>query len=229
MNPARLAAVLLLLAAVLALPAAAAAPGEQPDGVTVTGTETVEVAPDVAEWSIGVHSRAPRAREALAANSSQIRRVLAALRAARVARADIRTGYVSLYPDMREGGEVVGYFANNTVHVVVPDIGRSGGVIDAAVRAGANEVSGPTMTRSNRDELYDRALAAAYDAARAKAEALAEKLGVSLGAPTAVVEGGGGGPEPVYAEAATALRADVPVEPGQTEISATLTVTFAIA
>ncbi len=228
MKLARLGAVSVLLMAVLALPAAAAAPGEQPDGITVTGTESVEVAPDVAEWSFGVHSRSSSARGALSANSSRIRRVVAALRAAGVAREDIRTQYVSLYPDMREGGEVVGYSASNTVHVVVRNIGRSGAVIDAAVRVGANEVSGPSMTRSNHEELYDRALAAAYDQARAKAEALAKKLGVSVGAPTAVVEGALGGSEPVYGERA-ALANDVPIEPGQTEIAASVTVTFAIS
>jgi uncharacterized protein YggE len=229
MKLARLGAVLLLLAAVLALPAAAAAPGEPPPGITVTGTESVEAAPDVAEWSFGVHTNATTARAALAANAKRMRRVVAALRAAGVARADIRTEYVSLYPDVRDDREVVGYFADNAVRAVVRNIGRSGAVIDAAARAGANEVSGPNMTRSNRDELYDRALSAAYDAARAKAESLARKLGVSLGAPVAVVEGASGGPEPVYAERASALAMDVPIEPGQTEIAATVTVTFAIA
>jgi uncharacterized protein YggE len=224
----RLAAVLLLLAAVLALPAAAAAPSEQRDGITVTGTETVEVAPDAAEWSFGVHSRAGSARGALSANAARARRVVAALRAAGVAREDIRTQYVSLYPDVSESGEVVGYFANNTVHAVVRNIGRSGAVIDAAVRAGANEVSGPNMTRSNRDELYERALTAAFDRARAKGETLAKKLGVSLGAPVAVVEGGSGGPVPVSGAETAALARDVAIEPGQTEIAATVTVTFAI-
>jgi uncharacterized protein len=229
MKLARLGAVSLLLAAVLALPAAAAAPEGQPDGITVTGTESVEVAPDVAEWSFGVHTRAASARAALATASTRSRRVVAALRAAGVARRDIRTEYVSLYPDVREDGDVVGYFANASVHAEVQRLGRSGAVVDAAVRAGANEVSGPTLTRSDRDELHREALNRAYDAARAKAESLARKLGVSLGAPTAVVEGGLGGPEPVYAERAAALASDVTIEPGTTEIAATVTVTFAIA
>ena len=229
MKLARLGAVSLLLAALLALPAAAAAPGEPPPGITVTGTESVEAAPDAAEWSFGAGTRATTARAALSANAKRMRRVVAALRAAGVARADIRTEYVSLYPDIRDDGEVVGYFGDNTVRSVVRNIGRSGAVIDAAVRAGANEVSGPNMTRSNRGELYDQALSAAYDAARAKGESLARKLGVSLGAPVAVVEGASGGPEPVYGERAAALAMDVPIEPGTTEIAATVTVTFAIS
>ena len=228
MKLARLGAVSVLLVAVLALPAAAAAPPAQPDGITVTGTETVEVAPDVAEWSFGVHTRAASARAALSANSARMRRVVAALRATGVVRDDIRTEYVSLYPDVREGGDVVGYFANSSVHAAVRSIARSGAVVDAAVRAGANEVSGPDLTRSNRDELHREALAKAYDAARAKAESLATKLGVSLGAPTSVVEGAVGGPEPLYADR-LAAAGEMEIEPGKTEIAATVTVTFAIS
>jgi uncharacterized protein len=233
MKPARLAVVLILVGALLALPAAAAQPGavqpgEQPDGITVTGAESVEVAPDVAEWTFGVHARAATARAALSTSSARIRRVVSALRATGVARRDIRTQSVSLYPDTTEGGDVVGYFASSSVYGMVRRIARSGAVVDAAVQAGANEVSGPTMTRADRDELYDEALATAYDAARAKAESLARKLGVSLGAPTAVVEGAIGGPDPVYAEGA-ALAKDVAIEPGRTEIAASVTVTFGIS
>ena len=225
----RLAAVLLVVAALLALPAGAAAPTGPAEGITVTGTDTVDVAPDTAEWSFGVQTRGGTARGALSANAAQMRRVVAALRRAGVAREDIRTEYVSLYPDIRESGDVVGYFANNSVSAVVRDIGRSGALVDAAVRAGANEVSGPSLTRSNRDALYREALAAAYDQARTKAESLARKLGVSLGAPTAVVEGAAGGPEPVYDAATAELRKDVEIEPGKAEIGATVTVTFAIS
>ena len=229
MKLARLAAVALSLAAVLALPAAAAAPDEQPAGITVTGTESVDVAPDVAEWSFGVQTSATTARAALAANAKRMRRVVAAVRAAGVSRADIRTAYVSLYPDVRDDGDVAGYFAYASVHAVVQRLGRSGAVVDAAVRAGANEVSGPTMTRSDRDGLHREALNRAYDAARAKAESLARKLGVSLGAPTSVVESGLDGPEPVYGERSAALASDVPIEPGTTDITATVTVTFAVS
>jgi uncharacterized protein YggE len=76
---------------------------------------------------------------------------------------------------------------------------------------------------------YQSAVTAALDDARARAQAIADKAGVTLGAPVAIIEGGGGGyPVPVYG--AEALRAsDIAVEPGTQEISATLTVTFAIS
>ncbi|MGH3042617.1 MAG: SIMPL domain-containing protein, partial [Gaiellaceae bacterium] len=60
--------------------------------------------------------------------------------------------------------------------------------------------------------------------------AIAEKAGVTLGAPVAIVEsGGGGGVVPYYERgAADAAAAEVAVEPGRQDVGATLTVTFAI-
>ena len=69
----------------------------------------------------------------------------------------------------------------------------------------------------------------AFDDARARAEAIAEKAGLTLGAPVAIVEGGGGMPAPYYERGvAEAAAADVAVEPGTQDVGASLTVTFAI-
>ena len=225
MRPVRVAAVAALLVAVLTLPAAAAAPDER--RITVVGSASVRVAPDVAEWSFAVRTEGATARAALRANSARMRGVLAAIRAAGIARRNIRTEYVSLYPKMNEeGGQALGYVASNTVHVTVRSLGRSARVIDAAVRAGANEVYGPALGSSQREALYEQALERAYDDARAKAQALAAKTGMTLGQVLAVREGA---EEPVAYEGAVAHAAldSVPIEPGQSEIPAVLTVTFA--
>lgn len=231
MKPFHLAALAVLALAVVALPAGAAAPEEasQARGITVVGTATVSVAPNVAEWSFGVYGEAANARDALAANAAEMRRVVAAVRAAGVAREDIQTQQVSLYPKTRDDGRTVyGYSASSSVRVTVRLLGRSGRVIDAAVRAGANEVYGPTMTRADEDALYEQALEQAYDEARVKAAKLATKTGLTLGAPVAIREGGSE-PGPYVEDLAFggAERAKFDVEPGQNEIGATLVVTFA--
>jgi uncharacterized protein len=194
----------------------------------VFGTGTVRVQPDVAEWSFGVQTQAASARRAMAVVSSRARAVVAAVRRAGVGAEDVQTEAVSLWPRTGRGGVVVGYVASSSVRVVVRDLGRSGAVIEAAVGAGAREVFGPHLTRSNRDALYQEALDAAYDEARAKAERVASKLGVSLGRPVAVVEGGGFEGDS-YGALASGGEAALDIEPGRTEIAATLTVTFAVS
>lgn len=213
---------------------AAQAQGEEPaQGITVHGTASVKVEPDQAQLWFGVESAGATAKAALAANASEMRKVLDALRAAGAT--DLRTQHVSLSPryvegPMDAGGKVgaAGYTAHNSVSATVKQLARAGAVIDAAVAAGANNVSGPTLTVADPDEVYREALEAAVADAREHAEALADAADLTLGRVTAIVEGGGAPPPmPMAARAAADEAASTPIEPGRQEISATVTVTFA--
>jgi uncharacterized protein len=222
-----LAAVLVLAAAALAgvgRPETAGADTDSSGGITVTGTGQVSSVPDEAEFSLGVNTTGTTARSALTSNSEQMERVIDALKAAGVARADIRTQDVSVGRDYDDDG---GYTARNSVSVMIHDLERAGAVLDAASRAGANEVYGPSLTRANRAGLEAKALKAAYANARDRAEALAEAAGVSLGKVTAITEQpqSGGVYMPMLAKRDSAA----PIEPGREQIAASVTVTFAIS
>ena len=199
-------------------------------GITVVGSGTAKAVPDVADWSFGVQSDADTASQALNETAKATRRIIDALRDAGIAKEDLRTEQVSLYPrTSNDGMSVIGYSASSSVHATVRQLGKAGTVVDAAVSAGANQVSGPTLRVSDSRAQYRVAADAAMDDARARAEALAAKAGVTLGAPIAIVESGSSYPGPVYDSVRAAAESTVPIEPGVDEISATLTVTFAIA
>jgi uncharacterized protein YggE len=205
--------------------------GASAQGITVVGSGSAKVVPDMAQWSFGVQTSAETADAALSESSEAMKRILDALRNAGVAKADLRTEQVSVYPRTSDDGRsIVGYDASTSVWATVRDLGRSGAIVDAAVAAGANQVSGPSLTVSDAEAQYADAVDAAFDDARARAEAIAAKAGVTLGAPLAIVDGGGGGmPVPYYERAvADAAAAEMPVEPGVQEVGATLTVVFAI-
>jgi uncharacterized protein len=235
MNPLRIAA----LAALVVVAAAFAgigvperASGQEADpqtrSISATGNGTVTAVPDRAQFSFGVQAQARTASAALQAAGAQLDRVVAALRQAGVVQADIQTEQLSLSPRTNdEGVEILGYTAVNSVSVRVRDLGRAGAIVDAAAGAGANQVYGPSLVRSNQDALYRNALRAAYADARAKAQALADAAGVTLGAMTATVEGGGA--IPLAGRMEDAKSAAVTIEPGTQEIQATVTVTFAVS
>ena len=233
MKLAALAAVLLAAAAFagVGLPdRAQSAEAQTQNGITVTGSGTVETVPDRAEFSFGVQSRGRTAREALNANAIEMRRVIDALKDAGVAAADIQTTQVTLSPVTSPDGETItGYMAVNTVSAKIRDFDASGRVIDAAVGAGANQVYGPALTRSDRTELYRQALRSAYADARAKAQALAAASGQSVGRALVIQESGGGGPIPLMEARAADAQAQTPVEPGTQAIEAIVTVTFALS
>src|SRR5207253_2031918 len=98
--------------------------------------------------------------------------------------------------------------------------------IDAAVGAGANQVSGPNLLAADQSAAYREALGAAVADARAKAQALAAAPGLTLGRVTAVSESGAT-PVPLDLQTGSAKAPGTPVEPGTQEIDASVTVTYA--
>jgi uncharacterized protein YggE len=223
------AAALLLLAltavAGVGSPEPARSAAEDRRGITVTGTGRVDAAPDQAEVSLGVTTQGATARDALAENSAQMRRLIAALKAAGVDERDTRTTEVSVWPTGERAG---GYMATNSVLVRIREIDRAGAVLDAASNAGANQIYGPSLTRQEREALEAKALALAVDDARKRAKALARAAGVEVGRVTSIVEQPDVGYESGSRLALSASTGDVPVEKGTQEIAATVTVTFAI-
>jgi uncharacterized protein len=235
MKTIRIAAVALLVLAAAAFagvgrPDSAGGAASRADGITVNGVGTVNSVPDEAQMSFGVQTEGGTSQEALARNSARMERVLAALEAAGIASKDVKTQDVSVWPKYElEGDRASGYTARNSVSVTIHELDKAGAVIDAATRAGANEVSGPMLSSSGREQLEAKALEAAVANARTKAEALAKAAGVGVGRVTAMVEGAREpGPYAFEAMRAASTTKDVPIRPGQEEVQASVTVTFAI-
>jgi uncharacterized protein YggE len=236
-KPIRIAAFVLIAAAVVAFagvgrPESAGGAAKSAGGITVSGTGTVTSVPNQAEFSLGVQTNGSTAREALAKNSQEMHRVIAALSSAGVEKRDIKTQDVSVSPSYADEGQVSGFSARNSVTVTIRELSKAGDVLDAASNAGANEIYGPTLTRSDQEGQQRKALRSAFADARVKAEALADAAGVRLGSVTAITEGFSGGPEPYFAPVPGArVMADKspPIEPGTQDAQATVTVTFAIS
>jgi uncharacterized protein len=219
----------LLLGAAVAWPDSAISGADQAeDGITVTAVGSVKAVPDRAELVFGVTTQGATAEEASSANAARMRRMIDALKEAGVRTEDIRTQSVSVSPRYSpEGKQLSGFTAENSVSAKVPSA-RAGEIVDLAVENGATNTSGPSFDVSDRDALYRKALADAVREARKKAEAIGTAGGVSVGDVTRVVEGAEAG-SPVFLEAAARDKATTtPVEPGQEEVQATLTVTFAV-
>jgi uncharacterized protein YggE len=209
--------------------AAGGAQADSPRGITVTGIGRAELVPNEARFSLGVSTDGETAREALAANSVAMRRVLEALDGAGIPDKDIKTETVSVGPEYDdEDKSPDGFTARNSVSVRIRDLDRAGRVLDAASAAGANEINGPMLTSTDRDAAETKALEDAVADARNRAKTLAEAAGVRVGRVAAIVEGFSGGVEPVAGLRATADAASAPIEPGTEELQATVTMTFAI-
>jgi uncharacterized protein len=224
------AAVLFAVAAVAGVgrpaPASGAPTQTQPSLVTTTGHGSVTAVPDEAVVTAGVNTRAATASAALSENADAMQKVIAALKGA--GGTDLQTQEVSLYPQTDDQGAVTGYSAQNSVSAKAK-VADAGGLVDAAVGAGANTVDGPSLDVSDSDALYRDALKQAVADARAKAQALADAGGFAVG-PVFSVSEQGSAPPPVFEAAAAgkAAASPTPVEPGTQDVTADVTVAFQI-
>jgi uncharacterized protein len=222
MNPRLLIVLFVFFAWVAALPAHAL-----DKLVTVTGEATVAVAPDSAMIRIGVSSQDKTAREASDANAKQMTAVLAAIKSNNIAERDIQTSRLSLQPqyDANKSGtaRLTGFQATNQVTVRIRDIGNLAAVLDSAISAGANEMSGIEFIVSEQSKLLDRARDAAIADAHRKAELYAKAAGAKLGHVVAISEEGSAPPpHPMQT-----LRAGaVPISPGEQTLRAVVTVSY---
>lgn len=159
---------------------------EATTGLSVNGHGEVTLPPDVAYVTIGVHSEGTDVAQVVADNAAKVAEVMAALRAAGVADADLQTSNFSVYTnqayDPNTGGTTgYNYTVDNTVNVTARDLERLGELLDSAVSSGANSIWGVTFDVENKDEAQAQARDMAVDDAKAQAQALASAAGVSLG------------------------------------------------
>lgn len=204
-----------------------------PTMLTVSASAEVARAPDTLRLTAGVVTTAATAAEAMAANAARMNAVLAALKAAGIAEKDVQTTGLGVSPQYRyvpdQPPQLTGYQARNAVSIRTQRLGEAGRLVDAAVKAGANEVQGPDFTLANPDAALDEARAAAVARARARAELYARAAGLKVKRIASIAEGGAEAPGPVarpMLRMAAADAAPTPVQPGELALQAQVTISF---
>lgn len=200
--------------------------------VTVSATGSVSAAPDEATIQTGVTSEAKTAREALSKNTDAMKTVISELKSQGVDAKDIQTTQfniepVYVYPKEGQPPSVTGYRVNNMVGVRVRDLDKLGGVLDQLVTAGANQMNGISFDVSKAETLKDEARKIAMANAKRRAELLATAAGAEVGDVMQISEETSfQGPRPVVFAKRAAMAESVPVERGEQELEARVTVTW---
>ena len=222
-----------------AAPTAAAATGitdpsgdRARDGVLVSGTGEVTGRPDTLVADFGAEATAGSVDEALARADRALRRITDELRQGGVAEADLQTAGLDIYPQYSDDGRhVTGYQAQQQLTVTFRDVDGAGRLIGRAVSAGgdAARLSGLSFRIDDDSALLADARRKAFDDAKAKAQLYGEAAGRGLGRVVSVTETVTGNDTPypmdVYrSAAASSAGGDVALQPGQQQLSVTVTV-----
>jgi uncharacterized protein len=204
--------------------------------LSVSGTGTAILAPDMAYVNIGVHTEKPTAADAVAENNAQTQKVIKSLTDFGIDPKDIQTTNFSIYPQDKydpQTNQPTGektYVVDNTVNVKVRDLNKLGDLLDTVVQSGANTVSGVQFDVADKDKALAPARDAAVKDANAKAQELATSAGVQLGELLSIsytdvpVT-------PMYdvrAGLAAAPQSSVPIQPGQLTFTVNVSETYGI-
>ena len=232
---------LMLLAAVAATPRAIAQslqpPGPPgPPVVVASGVATVKRAPDQAFVTFITESRAARPAEAQKLNAQAMAQVQEAVKRAGIPADAVRTLSFNLREDVDwvNGKRTSrGYVVSNAIEVRVDKLDDVGRLLDAAVTAGATNVSNIRFELKDRSGAEREAVRLAVADARARADAAAEGAGTKVVNVVRIEETSDRNmPPPMpmmrMAEARVAAAPETPVVAGEIEIRATVTLTAAI-
>ncbi|HZE08540.1 MAG TPA: SIMPL domain-containing protein [Gemmatimonadaceae bacterium] len=215
--------------------AQAASPSSRQPEISTSGRGEVRLAPDYAYVLIGVTTQSRSAVETASENARKVAATISALRAVGLTEQQVRTtGYaltqVYEYPK-NSPPKLTGFSARNGIRAEVRRLDDLGKVIDAAISAGATDISSIQFVASSTDSARRAALADAVRQARTDADVMARAAGGSLGRLISMNSGGSYQPaggqaylgEVIVTGAAMARSSGpTPIAPGELTVVATV-------
>jgi uncharacterized protein YggE len=166
--------------------------------LTVSASGRADTRPDEARLQLGVQSLGPSANEASRANREKMDKVTQALSRLGVKSEDLQTRNLTLQR-IDYGPDRGKFRADNMIELKMRDMSKVGEAVAVVTDAGANILSGPELRVSDREGASRSAYAAAYKAAKARAEAYAGAADLKISRVLGIYDGGESYAPPPYA------------------------------
>lgn len=160
-------------------------PGPRESEITTSGRGEVHLAPDYAYVTLGVTTQSPSGSQTASQNAAKMAAIINALKVLGLTDQQVATSGYSLtqnyeYPK-NQPPKLSFFIARNTIRAEVRRLDDLGKVIDAAINAGATDVSSIQYLPASTEQARRTALASAVQQARSDAEAMAQAAGGTLG------------------------------------------------
>jgi uncharacterized protein YggE len=210
-------------------------PSPEAKTISVGGTGTVSMNPDIGWFLASVATQAGTAAQAEEQNNNGMAKVISALTSAGIAEKDIQTTDYSLspiYQDAKEPGKMpvlVGYSARHTIRVNVNDLSAVGRMLDLAISCGVNDVGGVYfgLSTARAQQAQAEALDLAVKDASSKAGTIADSMSVTLVGPISVNLAYYYAPVQMNVKEVAAQP--VPIMPGQLQYTVNVQVVYAFS
>ena len=214
------------------------------DTIDVSGTGTIKVPADQVEISLAVVTNGADIGQIQKENAKKMNNIVSGLKSdIRLSDDEISTSYYSVSEERNpstalktvygEGVQI--YRVSNTITVITSNVDKAGDIIDVSITNGANSVNSLqfSLTDGTRKQYRQEALQMAVAETKEDANAVVKALGRTLGQATYVQIGDNYVTpyrNPVFvceAESGASDRSSsTPIQAGQVEVSASVSVTY---
>lgn len=224
------------------------------DIFTADGLGEAQAIPTEAQIQLGITRKGKTVEEVKNAANQIINTLTKQLKETGISEEHIKTTNYSIYPEydnnkplaeplMTPGAEttlslpaiapdqnVTAYTVNVTMQITADSIEKANKAIDLAIKSGANQIGSVQFVLSDetREKLLGEARKEAIEKAKKKAKEISKAAGIRLGKITNIYESSPNQPYPYdYREKAMSAQAlDTQLNPGETNIQVTVTLTY---
>jgi uncharacterized protein YggE len=203
--------------------------------ISVNGTGTVYLTPDIAYINIGVHTDGAEVGQVVDGNSLKSQSVIKAIKALGVADKDIQTSNFSVINsvqyDPTTGADLgMTYSVDNSVVVTMRDMTKLSALLDAVIAAGANNINSVLFDIADKSAAVQEARLLAMKNAKDLATELTSGLGVTLG-PVQSLSYYDNSPSPYFGiggESMSSSASTTPINPGQMQLTVNVSISYEI-
>lgn len=205
----------------------------------VSANGKVSVAPDTAKLTIGMEETGSSLKNVQSSVNTKSKDLVSALKELGIKEESIKTVNYNVYPEydyQSSTRRITGYRVSTTYEITVKDFEKINDVLSLSTQKGANVVGGISfeVNDETRKEKLQEAREIAVKEAKEKATGMTKAANITLGKIINISENQGvSAPRPVYLEKSTAsgggLDAAMPqpdIQPGQTEIEVTISLSY---
>lgn len=154
--------------------------------MTVFGVGEVYAVPDQASITLGVEIQNSNLQEAKRLNDEAVKKVFEIAKQLKIKQENVKTDYLWISP--RYDGKETTYMVQRNVTFVLTDLSIFDQFIHMAVQSGANRVSRVDFLSSDLDMKKQEAMVLALKNAKAKAQQMADELGLKVGKAISVTD-----------------------------------------
>ena len=212
-------------------------------GITVSGSATISVEPDLAILDMGVEAFGKTVSFARSDAAIAMDAIVSSLKSEGVLEKDIQTQRLNISPkyeweEISIGSQVTnkqvltGYSVSNYVRVKIRDLDHVGKIVDSASESGGDfvRVNGISFNLEDTYNLMPQLREQAVQNAFMKANEYANAAGLSLGSITSLSEVGSSSPSSAIGNPMRAMSAliESPISGGELQVSLTVLAVFGI-